>query len=92
MAEIFGDDDSETLNGTEEDDQIRSRDGDDTYVYKTGDPNFVWDGGGEDTIDASASYSGVVIYLEPGYQGYNRLSGKSERITSAGQITVNFGT
>ena len=70
----------------------KSRTGDDTYVYKTGTPNFIWDGGGEDTIDASASYSGVVIYLEPGYWGYNRLFGKSERITSAGQITVNFGT
>lgn len=70
----------------------KSRTGDDTYVYRTGDPNFVWDGGGEDTVDASASYSGVVIYLEPGYQGYNRLFGKSGRITSAGQITVNFGT
>ncbi len=70
----------------------QSRTGDDTYVYRTGDPNFIWDGGGEDTVDASASYSGVVIYLEPGYQGYNRLFGKSGRITSAGQITVNFGT
>ena len=70
----------------------QSRTGDDTYVYRIGDPNFIWDGGGEDTIDASASYSGVVIYLEPGYQGYNRLFGKSGRITSAGQITVNFGT
>lgn len=70
----------------------KSRTGEDTYVYKTGGPNFIWDGGGEDTIDASASYSAVVIYLEPGYQGFNRLFGKSEQITSAGQITVNFGT
>ncbi len=70
----------------------KSRAGDDTYVYKTGAPNFIWDGGGEDMIDASASFSAVVIYLEPGYQGFNRLFGKSERITSAGQITVNFGT
>ena len=35
---------------------------------------------------------GVTIYLEPGYQGYNSLFGKSSRITSPGQITVNFGT
>ena len=70
----------------------KSRTGDDTYVYKTGAPNFIWDGGGEDTIDASASYSAVAIYLEPGYQGFNRWFGKSGRITSAGQITVNFGT
>lgn len=70
----------------------KSRTGDDTYVYKTDAPNFIWDGGGEDTIDASASYSAVVIYLEPGYQGFNRWFGKSGRITSAGQITVNFGT
>ncbi|MXY89851.1 MAG: hypothetical protein F4Y89_04845 [Gammaproteobacteria bacterium] len=70
----------------------KSRTGDDAYVYKTGAPNFIWDGGGEDTIDASASHSAVAIYLEPGYQGFNYLFGKSERITSPGQITVNFGT
>ncbi len=70
----------------------KSRAGDDTHVYKTGTANFIWDGGGEDTIDASASYWAVVIYLEPGYQGFNSLFGKSEQITSAGQITVNFGT
>ena len=29
MAEIFGDDDSETLIGTADDDEIRSKDGDD---------------------------------------------------------------
>lgn len=69
----------------------KSRTGDDTYVYKTGSANFIWDGGGEDTIDASASYWAVAIYLEPGYQGFNYLFGKSERITSSGQITVNFG-
>ncbi|MDE0507166.1 MAG: M10 family metallopeptidase C-terminal domain-containing protein [Gammaproteobacteria bacterium] len=70
----------------------KSRTGDDAYVYKTGAPNFIWDGGGEDTIDASASHSAVAIYLEPGYQGFNYLFGKSDRITSPGQITVNFGT
>ncbi len=70
----------------------KSRAGDDTHVYETGKPNFIWDGGGEDTIDASASFAGVTIYLEPGYQGYNSWHGKSPRITAAGQITVNFGT
>jgi len=69
-----------------------SRAGDDTHVYEAGKANFIWDGGGEDTIDASASFAGVTIYLEPGYQGFNSWHGKSSRITAAGQITVNFGT
>lgn len=70
----------------------KSRTGDNTYVYKTAAPNFIWDGGGEDMIDASSSYAAVAIYLEPGYQGFNWFFGKSDQITSAGQITVNFGT
>ena len=70
----------------------KSRTGDDTYFYRTDSPNFIWDGGGEDTVDASASHSAVAIYLEPGYQGFNYLTGKSEQITTPGQITVNFGT
>jgi len=41
----------------------KSRAGDDTHVYETGKPNFIWDGGGEDTIDASASFAGVTIHL-----------------------------
>ncbi|MCY4358171.1 MAG: hypothetical protein OXD01_11710 [Gammaproteobacteria bacterium] len=71
----------------------KSRTGDNTYIYDPESANFIWDGGGgEDTIDASASPWAVTIYLEPGYQGFNSHSGKSTMITSPGQITVNFGS
>ncbi|MCY4263870.1 MAG: M12 family metallo-peptidase [Gammaproteobacteria bacterium] len=71
----------------------QTRTGDDTYIYTPSLANFIWDGGGgQDTIDASTSPWGVTIYLEPGYQGFNSRSGKTDRITSPGQITVNYGS
>ena len=68
-----------------------ARTDDDTYSYKFYSANFIWDGGGEDTIDASSSTSNVTISLEPGFWGY-KGSSPSAKITSNGQITVNFGT
>ena len=68
-----------------------SRSGDDIYKYSASQANFIWDGSGTDTIDASGSTQKVTIYLKPGYWGY-KGSAKAEKITSSGQITVNFGT
>jgi serralysin len=68
-----------------------TRAGDDTYYYTSTGANFIWDGAGTDTIDASSSTGKVTIYLEPGYWGYGGNT-KAETITTAGQITVNFGT
>ncbi len=68
-----------------------SRAGNDTYKISTSTPNFIWDGAGLDVIDAAAATQAATIYLTPGYQGFLGLS-KTEKITTAGQITVNFGT
>ena len=68
-----------------------ARTGDTTFIYNEKTSNFIWDGGGNDTIDASASSKGVTIYLTPGYWGFNGAAA-SGHITDAGQITVNFGT
>ncbi|MDB2504995.1 hypothetical protein N9X92_04655, partial [Gammaproteobacteria bacterium] len=68
-----------------------ARTGDDTYYYDATSANFIWDGSGEDTLSASNSNVPVTIYLTPGYWGYGGNT-KAETITTAGQITVNFGT
>ena len=63
----------------------------DTYVISEAEANFIWDGGGTDKISAASSSQAVTIYLEPGYWGYVG-SAKADKITTAGQITVNFGS
>ena len=68
-----------------------SRTGDDTYQLSESAPNFIWDGGGIDTIDARQLTQGASIYLSPGYWGFEGSS-KAYKISSPGQITVNFGT
>lgn len=68
-----------------------ARVGNDVYKISTSSSNFVWDGAGLDTIDASDVNQAASIYLTPGYQGFIGLS-KAEKITTAGQITVNFGS
>jgi Ca2+-binding RTX toxin-like protein len=68
-----------------------SRSGDDTYKISHSNPNFIWDGAGADTLDASSLAQGATIYLSPGYWGYVGLT-KAAKITSPGQITVNFGS
>lgn len=68
-----------------------SRAGNDTYYFNENSGNFIWDGAGTDTIDASSSSLPVTIYLTPGHWGFKGAA-KNEKITAAGQITVNFGT
>jgi Ca2+-binding RTX toxin-like protein len=68
-----------------------ARTGDDTYNISTSEPNFIWDGAGIDTVSASTAHVGCTIYLTPGYWGHVGTT-KAARITSAGQVTVNFGT
>jgi Ca2+-binding RTX toxin-like protein len=63
----------------------------DTYTLSTTAPNFLWDGGGVDTISAVGASQGVTLFLEPGYWGYFG-NDRSSTITSAGQVTVNFGS
>ena len=68
-----------------------SRTSNDTYKVSQSTANFIWDGSGVDTIDISSVSLGSTIYLTPGYWGFIG-STKASKITSAGQITVNFGT
>lgn len=68
-----------------------SRIGNDTYKISQSTSNFIWDGAGSDTIDLSGINQGSTVYLTPGYWGFVGNS-KVSNITSAGQITVNFGT
>jgi hypothetical protein len=62
-----------------------------TYTVSETAANFFWDGGGTDLIDASSVSQAATIYLSPGYQGFLGATAAST-ITSAGQITVNFGS
>lgn len=63
----------------------------DTYAVSSAATNFIWDGAGIDSINASNLGQGATIYLTPGYWGHVGPS-RASTITSAGQITVNFGT
>lgn len=63
---------------------------DDTYTLHADSANFIWDGGGNDTVDGSALTQGMMLYLTSGYWGY--IGTQSSLISSAGQVTVNFGT
>lgn len=67
-----------------------ARTGNDTYAVGSATTNFIWDGAGVDTLDASAQTQAVTLYLEAGYWGF--VGSKASRITSAGQVTVNFGS
>ncbi len=68
-----------------------ARTGNDTYAISATEANFIWDGSGVDTLDASALSKAATVYLTPGYWGYVGSS-QASTITTAGQITVNFGT
>ena len=68
-----------------------ARSSNDIYAVSSAETNFIWDGNGIDSINASSLGQGATIYLTPGYWGYVGSSSAST-ITSAGQITVNFGT
>ena len=67
-----------------------ARTGDDTYVVSATTSNFIWDGAGTDTVSAAGVSVSVTLYLEPGNWGF--IGSKSNLITAAGQVTVNFGT
>jgi Ca2+-binding RTX toxin-like protein len=68
-----------------------ARAGNDVYRVDPGAPNFIWDGAGVDRIDASGLTQGVTIDLRPGAWGYVGAA-PAARITTPGQITVNFGS
>ncbi len=67
-----------------------ARTGDDSYTVSASATNFIWDGAGKDTLSAAALSQSTTLYLEPGYWGY--VGSKATTITSAGQVTVNFGS
>ena len=67
-----------------------ARTGADTYQVSAATSNFIWDGAGKDTITLANVGQAATVYLTPGYWGY--VGAKSSLITSAGQVTVNFGT
>ena len=69
----------------------KARTGDDSYVISQGSANFIWDGAGTDTLDASTLTQGATLYLTPGYWGFVGTA-KTPTISSAGQVTVNFGS
>ena len=64
--------------------------GDDVYVLDPGKPAMIWDGGGNDTLDASALATDLTLDLRPGY--WSDLGKRSDYILDAGQVTINFGT
>ena len=67
------------------------RSGNDTYTVSESSSNFIWDGAGTDTLNLSGAKQGGSFYLTPGYWGYFGNAPASS-ITSAGQVTINFGT
>ena len=67
-----------------------ARTGNQTYTVDATKSNFIWDGAGTDTLSVAGVSAGATVYLTAGYQGF--IGTKADRITDAGQITVNFGT
>ena len=67
-----------------------ARTGNDTYRIYPNSSNFIWDGAGVDTLSAEGILVSATLFLEPGYWGF--VGAKSNLITAAGQVTVNFGT
>lgn len=63
---------------------------DNDYILTNQSTNIIWDGGGNDTINGAAQTQDITVYLEPGYWGF--IGKKANLISSAGQITINFGS
>jgi len=63
---------------------------DSTYLFNDSQGVFVYDGQGEDVIDASSAQSEATIYLTEG--DWSFIGEKSDLITSANQLTINFNT
>ena len=69
----------------------KNQTGDTVYTLLTTQRNFIWDGGGIDTLDASAANLGLVLSLEVGGHSYFGTT-PNQFITASGQITINIGT
>lgn len=69
----------------------KNQTGDTVYTLLTTQRNFIWDGGGIDTLDASAANLGLALSLEVGGHSYFGVAA-NQFITAAGQITINIGT
>ena len=65
--------------------------GDNIYTLMTSQRNFIWDGGGNDTLDASNANARLALSLEVGERSYFG-NDPSQYITDSGQITINIGT
>jgi VCBS repeat-containing protein len=65
-------------------------DGDSAYLFDDSQGVFVYDGQGVDVIDASSAQSAATIYLTEG--DWSFIGEKSNLITSANQLTINFNT
>jgi Ca2+-binding RTX toxin-like protein len=63
---------------------------DSTYLFDESQGVFVYDGQGVDVIDASSAQSEATIYLTEG--DWSFIGEKSDLITSANQLTINFNT
>ena len=63
---------------------------DSTYLFNDSQGVFVYDGQGEDVIDASSAQSEATIYLTEG--DWSFIGEKSDLITGANQLTINFNT
>jgi len=64
--------------------------GNSTYLFDDSQGVFVYDGQGVDVIDASSAQSEATIYLTEG--DWSFIGEKSDLITSANQLTINFNT
>ena len=64
--------------------------GNSTYLFDDSQGVFVFDGQGVDVIDASSAQSAATIYLTEG--DWSFIGEKSDLITSANQLTINFNT
>ncbi len=69
----------------------RNQTGNTTYTLLTSQRNFIWDGGGIDTLDASAANARLVLSLETGVHSYFGAAANAF-ISAAGQVTINIGT
>lgn len=67
-----------------------TRSGDDLYTINASTSNFIWDGSGDDTLSAAGLTQGVTLHLTPGFWDF--VGSRGAGITSAGQVTVNFGS
>jgi uncharacterized delta-60 repeat protein len=67
-----------------------TRSGNDSYQLSLENANFLWDSQGTDSIDGTALSQDLTLHLEAGHWDY--IGKKGSAITTAGQITVNYGS